>query len=440
MALNVNRKIQDNFYRYKMPRIVAKVEGKGNGIKTVIDNMVDVAKALARPPTYTTKYFGCELGAQTQFDFKNERYIVNGSHDANKLQDILDGFIKKFVLCPVCENPETVYKVNAKKGIIGSSCKACGHRFTLDMTHKLTTFILKNPPEQDVNAKGTSQTQKKKKEKKDANGDADSNEGDGPEDQNGFNDSNEADDDDWCDDVSEEAVKKRMTELTSGVKNLAMDNDLEKTEGERVNIFHTYVKAAIATGTAKDKEIHSEAERLEIVNKAPIVLCELLFTNDQVVAAIKKNKKLFLRFTHENQKAQKYLLGGVEKTIEFQKDKLLPKTASILKCFYDEDIVDEEVLIEWGKKASKKYVSKELSEAIHKKAEPLIKWLKEAEEESSEEESDVELEFDERAKISSLKVKEEEPEPAKTNGNAPTTNGNGAAADEEEDDVDIDDI
>lgn len=58
-------------------------------------------------PIDPTKYFGCELGAQTQFDVKNDRYIVNGSHEANKLQDMLDGFIKKFVLCPECENPET---------------------------------------------------------------------------------------------------------------------------------------------------------------------------------------------------------------------------------------------------------------------------------------------------------------------------------------------
>ena len=59
------------------------------------------------PPLDPTKYFGCELGAQTQIDLKNERYIVNGSHDAEKLQDILDGFIEKFVLCPDCDNPET---------------------------------------------------------------------------------------------------------------------------------------------------------------------------------------------------------------------------------------------------------------------------------------------------------------------------------------------
>lgn len=69
-SVNVNRNVTDIFYRYKMPRIQAKVEGKGNGIKTVIVNMAEVARAIGRPATYPTKYFGCELGAQTQFDYK----------------------------------------------------------------------------------------------------------------------------------------------------------------------------------------------------------------------------------------------------------------------------------------------------------------------------------------------------------------------------------
>ena len=51
MALNVNTSVTDVFYRYKMPRLLAKVEGKGNGIKTVVVNMSEVAKALCRPPS-----------------------------------------------------------------------------------------------------------------------------------------------------------------------------------------------------------------------------------------------------------------------------------------------------------------------------------------------------------------------------------------------------
>ncbi len=64
------------------------------------------------------------------------------------------------------------------------------------------------------------------------------------------------------------------------------------------------------------------------------------------------------------------------------------------------------MLLEWGKKVSKKYISKELSEQIHKRAESFLTWLKTAEEESEEDsDEDVQLEFDERAKISTIKEK-----------------------------------
>ena len=54
-----------------------------------------------------TKFFGCELGSQTIVDSKTDRYIVNGSHTAARLQELLDEFIKKYVLCVNCSNPET---------------------------------------------------------------------------------------------------------------------------------------------------------------------------------------------------------------------------------------------------------------------------------------------------------------------------------------------
>jgi len=450
MSLNVNRAVQDAFYRYKMPRLQAKVEGKGNGVKTVIPNMVEVARALGRPPTYPTKYFGCELGAQTQFDFKNDRYIVNGSHDAAKLQDMLDGFIKKFVLCENCDNPETDLKCYIKKGIITASCRACGHSYQLDMRHKLTTFILKNPPGTKLNDTGTSLTERKDKKSK-RKQDEETNGG-----TNGNHDNNETineddnadDDDNWTVDVSEEAVKKRMKDLSMGVKGLAMDSDIEKTESERINILYEFVKAKVQSKAKlevnDEKEIVTEAERLEVTNKAPIVLCELIFDKTKILAQIKSNKRLLLRFCHENQKAQKYLLGGIEKTIETYKDVLLPKTGHIFKAFYDEDILDEEVILEWGKKASKKYVSKELSEQIHKKAEPFLNWLKEAEEESSDEDDDEdEVRFDDREKISSIKeikTNAENSNNKNSNSKESTPASKQDEDDDDEDDLDIDDI
>lgn len=49
-TINVRRDVTDPFYRYKMERLQSKIEGKGNGIKTVIVNLSSVAGSLARPP------------------------------------------------------------------------------------------------------------------------------------------------------------------------------------------------------------------------------------------------------------------------------------------------------------------------------------------------------------------------------------------------------
>ena len=123
--------IDDPEYRYKMPRIIGKVEGRGNGIKTAIPNMVDVASSLHRPPGEVTKFFGCELGAQTTYNDDTERSIVNGAHETRVLQDKLSVYIEKFVLCPACKLPETSYKI--KHEIIYHNCLACGAREPCDM-------------------------------------------------------------------------------------------------------------------------------------------------------------------------------------------------------------------------------------------------------------------------------------------------------------------
>ena len=132
-----------------MPRIVPKVEGRGNGIKTVLVNVADIATSLNRDASEITKFFGCELGAQTTMSVEDDRYVVNGAHSTHDLQNFMAKYIECFVLCKNCRLPETHYKI--KGGIINQKCMACGSKDPCDMTHKLTTFILKQVPNTHMN-------------------------------------------------------------------------------------------------------------------------------------------------------------------------------------------------------------------------------------------------------------------------------------------------
>lgn len=178
------------------------------------------------------------------------------------------------------------------------------------------------------------------------------------------------------------------------------------------------------------KEIAVEADRLDITQKAPLVLAELLFSTN-IIQEARKYRNLLLRFTHNSQKAQRYLLGGFEQIISLHAEKLMDKVAGILKLFYDEDILEEKTILEWAEKISKKYVTKEISEKIHEKAKPFIQWLKEADEESSDEEdgSDVEIEYDDRARVEPLRKER----PIVVEKKKPKD-------DDDADDIDIDDI
>ena len=53
--------------------------------------------------------FGGELGTQVKIDEKKNHYVINGKHDADQLQSLLDVFIDKCGLCQSCKNPETEF-------------------------------------------------------------------------------------------------------------------------------------------------------------------------------------------------------------------------------------------------------------------------------------------------------------------------------------------
>ncbi|CAF3887677.1 unnamed protein product [Rotaria sordida] len=408
--INVNRQTNDMFYRYKMPKLTAKVEGTGNGIKTVLVNVSAIAKALNRPPTYVTKFFGCELGAQVQMNAKEDRYIVNGAHDCEKLQNLLDGFIKRFVLCPKCDNPETKLSVRKRNGgEIHQVCAACGHSGTIIMaSHKLTTYIAKNPPDAETKSEAAPETKtkdrsKNKKTTSHTSGtNRDSDEG-SPNESNGKangtsktggggdDDDGDHDDEDWGDDLS-----SAVTELNHQIKGMIQTDDLDKPLPERCDQFNRLVEKKKNEQKLNDidtiKDLVAEAERLEIMEQAPFIVGQCVFT-ENILKDIDEYKLILTKLCTKNAKGQKYLLHAVEALIgehdEIRLKIFNKKTMSkILLKFYDEDIIEEDTFYIWHEKASKRFANKAKAKEIREMSNEFIQWLRTAEESSDEDDDD----------------------------------------------------
>ena len=432
--INIRRDVQDPFYRYKMPKIQSKIEGKGNGIKTLIPNLRDIARCLHRPPAYVTKFFGYELGAQTKIDTQKDRYIVNGSHDSQKLQSTLDGFIGRFVLCADCMNPETDLQVTAGSGDIVRNCKACGARTGVEMRHKLCAFIVKNPPEQSTQAGARYQQQKQQSEKSaDAQSDGELQDGeengDGESDSEGLLDKKmraeaamlpkdseiKSQLDDWSVDTSQEAAAQRHKKMANLNERIATKltvgedgNEDDETGDAGDDVLEKFAAFVDPNGTGttshSTQEIMKKIAELSIRHdKAVAVLVQTLLhlekgkssTPSDLLQKLKHSHKLFAHMLAVNtrpakpdEKSQKAFLGGLERTVGVVYPHLIAKFAVILKQVYDMDLIDEELLLAWGKKPSKKYVPKETSKELRKKAEPFLKWLEEADEESSDEDDE----------------------------------------------------
>lgn len=358
-----------------MPVLETKIEGRGNGIKTVVPNMEDVARALNRPPSYPTKFFGTELGAQTTM--ANDRYIVNGSHQADRLRELLDAFIDKFVLCASCKNPETELVINGRKGHenIHRECKACGAHTDIDMRHKLTTFIVKNPP-------------KKEKGKKKGMT-AEANVG-GPL---VFDEKTNGDDEI---DHAAAAVPTSGTDLDAmlgkgldplvdipDVSSKLNDLDVDEDEDDVDSPYYQLGEWLKENRSASDADIIAKLKDLGIAgkHKALVEIGSKLFTEDSVDSECEARAQL-LQVLITSEKHQKSFLGGLERLLGNSPncDELLASgiTSKTLMALYQEDVLEEELLRSWATHVSKKYVPKEQSKKVRKSADAFVKWLDEA--------------------------------------------------------------
>ena len=242
------------------------------------------------------KYFGFELGAQTNTNPADDRWIINGAHEAGKLQDYLHDFITKFVLCKKCKNPETDVRIN--DGNIKLDCKACGQRTDVDLRLKLSSFILKNQPKKGKKDKADKKARKAKaRENRDADthaneragsGESNSDNAEGEDGELGveagsddeltrrinaeakeLDTASEVKDDEWAVDVSKEAVKARAKDLPEDLKQkLAFDDGDDDAEGKSTGNSVYDQLGGWVVSVAEEKNGVGNVEDIEIYIKA----------------------------------------------------------------------------------------------------------------------------------------------------------------------------
>ncbi len=132
----------DEYFRYKMPKVLIRSESSGNGIRTAILNINDIARALERCNDELIKSIQLFLNTSKTWVARESKLILKGSFTANDIEDAIMQYIKTFILCDRCSLPETHYKVSSSGKSLKKKCNACGFKSKVDGNEKLIKFII----------------------------------------------------------------------------------------------------------------------------------------------------------------------------------------------------------------------------------------------------------------------------------------------------------
>ncbi|TVU50284.1 hypothetical protein EJB05_01650, partial [Eragrostis curvula] len=389
----------DAFYRYKMPRMRTKIEGRGNGIKTKIENMADIAKALARPASNITNYFKHELGTGSEFDEKTGASVVYGAHGTAKLAGLLDVFIQKYVQCYGCRNPETEILIS-RSHVVSLKCAACGFVSDVGMKDK----IIKNQPDNKKGGKdkklrraekerlkeGVAADGEQQKLKKDAKKRDGSSKGSTEDQLYGVvgGDANESDDNDdveWQTDTSLEAAKQRMQEqlstATAGMVMLSVDESEKKKKKKQAppqdvttnpcDELVEQIKATLGnvatTDQLKGVLSSSTLPSQDVMNS----LFEALF--DGFKEEVVKNME-YITAAVPDEGYQALLLQAIEAFGGKCSIEALKEIPFVLEALYHGDVLEEESIVQWYNVA----VAGGKNSQVLKVAKPFMEWLQSA--------------------------------------------------------------
>lgn len=110
--------VEKNSERFEVP----KVEGNVTGNNTFVTNIHQIADYLRRPVEHLAKFLQKELAVFGKLD--KTRLMLKAKLNSNKVNEKIERYSYEFVICPVCEKPDT--ELISEKGIKFKHCLACG--------------------------------------------------------------------------------------------------------------------------------------------------------------------------------------------------------------------------------------------------------------------------------------------------------------------------
>lgn len=113
----------DTTERFTVPRVKMQRAGR----RTVIQNFNEIADKLRRDPEHLLKFMVGELA--TRADLERGRASFQGNFDYVSLQNLLEIYTEKYVICPVCNHPDT--HLERERRLWFLQCEACGARSSI---------------------------------------------------------------------------------------------------------------------------------------------------------------------------------------------------------------------------------------------------------------------------------------------------------------------
>ncbi|MFX1541010.1 MAG: translation initiation factor IF-2 subunit beta [Promethearchaeota archaeon] len=109
--------------RFQLPEVDSFIQGS----RTIIRNFKDITDTLRRDPKHLIRFLAHELA--TAGELQGAQAMFNGRFTSRALEDLVAKYTDEFVVCPVCQRPDT--EIRREDRLLMLVCSACGGRTPL---------------------------------------------------------------------------------------------------------------------------------------------------------------------------------------------------------------------------------------------------------------------------------------------------------------------